>query len=151
MHRKKSKVEHFSHDVHHDLESIIWVTAYAVMKHIHLLVLHDPNLSKSTEDEEDWYKSIRSAFGHLTLESIYNSRTAKAPLLFIGRPTLRAPVHNVVRNHVSETMCKLLYGFVHLLEFQHMLISTNMTYNDVLGLFNTAIAELEAAATPSKA
>lgn len=143
MRQGKTKVKIPPHSIHHDLESIIWVTAYAIMKHIHPLVLQDQDLSP--DDKQDWLEIIQDAFGHSTLRSVHNSRTAMAPFMFFGMDfAIISPVEWVVRKHVSETMRELLVGFVDLVERQNIRLSVKMTYDDVLVLFDVAIAKIEA-------
>lgn len=143
MRQGKTKVKIPPHDIHHDLESIIWVTAYAIMKHVHPLVLQDRDLSP--DDQQDWLEIIQDAFGHSTLRSVHHSRTAMAPFMFFGMDfAIISPVEGVVRKYVSGAMRELLVGFVDLVERQNIRLSVKMTYDDVLVLFDAAIAKIEA-------
>lgn len=142
MRQGKTKVKIPPHGIHHDLESIIWVTAYAVMKHIHPLVLQDQDLSPY--DQQDWFEITQDAFGHSTLRSVHNSRTAMVPLMFFGIDSaIISPVEGIVRKYVSGTMRELLVGFVDLVERQNIRLSVKMTYDDVLVLLDVAIAKQE--------
>lgn len=153
LHSFIAKLKKFNpplHQVHHDLESIIWVLGYAVMRHTHTLIQCDPVFRNNDELKDDWDKVTVKAFGHVTFDGIYVTRTTQMPLLFYTRLGGTGRLSVELERLISLEMRDLLKGMRMLIYKQHgfafELPVVNMSYEDVLGAFDKAIVEMEAAA-----
>ncbi|KDR76948.1 hypothetical protein GALMADRAFT_246089 [Galerina marginata CBS 339.88] len=117
------------HETRHDIESFIYVLAYAVIKRA---VLRSRTLDETTPDRLHTF--FYSNFGRMTLDDISTSRRGRTPLLFGGRfPDL-----------VSEPLAKLMSNLdVWLLRTNPMLANPEpFTYTYFLSELDAAIAQL---------
>ncbi|KAH8094557.1 hypothetical protein BXZ70DRAFT_948014 [Cristinia sonorae] len=131
------------HQVHHDMESIIWVLAYAIGRR-----LINDNSEADDETKEKISKFFARAWGCGSLDAIVTAKSALVPLKLPKpiRPLLPGPILSVLRQ-LSLLMYRQMTHEVQIRQMKRKELNPlslplqggPLTHNDILGILDKCV------------
>ncbi|KAH8094564.1 hypothetical protein BXZ70DRAFT_975915 [Cristinia sonorae] len=135
------------HQVHHDMESIIWVLAYAIGRR-----LINENSEADDETKEKIFEFYTGAWGCGSLDAIFTAKRALVPLTLLDpiRPLLPGPILSALAQ-LSLLMYRQMIHEVQIRQMKRKKLNPlslplqggPLTHNDILRILDECVKELE--------